>query len=80
MITGRAKNYYITSNMQKISLIHRFILKIKQILESRDLKVTTIFDHSIRDTMYEHEKNPFNLFIQSRDAGKSHDLKRHTHI
>ena len=38
MISSLTKNYYITSSMQKISSIQRFILETWQILESQDLK------------------------------------------
>ena len=41
MISSLTKNYYITFSMQKISPIDQFIIEMKQILESQDLK-----DHS----------------------------------
>ena len=37
-IQNMIKDYQITSNMQKISSIHQFILEMKQILEILDLK------------------------------------------
>ena len=40
MISGLTQNYYITSGMQKISPVHQFILEIKQILVSQDLKMS----------------------------------------
>ena len=72
MISGLTKNYYITSSVQKLSSIHRFILEIKQIFESQDLK-----GHSnmwpcayikYLDTMYKHAKNQLILLIYSWDT------------
>ena len=47
MISSQTKNFYITSSMPEISSIHRFILEIKQILESQDKHIfTDIFDQT----------------------------------
>ena len=40
------QNYCITISIQKISVIHKFILKIQQSLESHELKTMAIFDHA----------------------------------
>ena len=40
------KNYCITISIQKFSSIHKFILKMQQILGSHELKALTIFEHA----------------------------------
>ena len=46
---GLTKNYCITFNMQKISSIHKLILKIQQILGSCELnKLTTLTQKSVK--------------------------------
>ena len=40
------KNYCVTISIKKTSSIHKFVLKVQQILESRELKAMTIFDHA----------------------------------
>ena len=44
--TSINKNYCINISIQKISSTHKFVLKIKQILKSRELKAMAIFDHA----------------------------------
>ena len=52
------KNYCIFIRIQKISLIHRFILKIQQILGSYELKGPDHFKHTHAEIM------PYQIFDQ----------------
>ena len=78
MINGLTENYSITSSMQKISSIHRFIFlswdksdfgvpgpkKLQPYLTICLPKITFSFPN----TMYEHAKNQLNSFIHSWDT------------
>ena len=87
------ENYCITVSLQKISSIHKLILKIKQIfLSLMNQMVTTIFDHNhpkiIRMTFSFpdfapacNKINSFHLVIlEIQSILGSHDQTGHTHF
>ena len=68
------KKYCITISIQKVSSIHKFIHKIKQILGSHELEVMSIFEHAhtkifnhllICMNLYERAKNQLILSVRS---------------